>query len=65
MDVLRRHEHGGAEFIYVMAGTLRVHIGDTEYGLEVGDSIYFDPTVSHGYRRSGGRVCQALVVTTI
>lgn len=65
VDVLRRHEHRGAEFIYVMAGTLSVHIGDTEYALEAGDSIYFDPAVSHGYRRSGGRACQALVVTTI
>jgi hypothetical protein len=32
--------------------------------LEGGDSIYFDSGVAHAYRRSGGKSCTALVVTS-
>ena len=31
--------------------------------LDAGDSVYFDATVPHAYRRSGGRSCSAIVVT--
>ena len=63
-DELRRHDHPGVEFIYTLAGTLSVHVGDDEHVLHTGDAMYFDSTIPHAYRRSGGRVCQALVVTT-
>jgi len=63
-EKLRPHEHPGVEFIYTLAGTLSVHIGGKEHALEAGDSVYFDSSVPHGYRRSGGRVCSAIVVTT-
>ena len=59
-----RHHHGGAEFIYVLRGTLLLHVGNTEYRLKSGDSVYFDPTVPHGYRRHGSSACHAMVVTT-
>jgi hypothetical protein len=29
-----------------------------------GDSMYFDSSLPHSYRRSGGRMCSAIVVTT-
>lgn len=61
---LRPHEHPGFEFIYVMDGTLSVHMGADEHVLEAGDSMYFDSTAPHAYRRSGGRACSALVVTS-
>jgi mannose-6-phosphate isomerase-like protein (cupin superfamily) len=41
-----------------------VHIGAEEHALEAGDSIYFDSSVPHAYRRSGGRNCSAIVVTS-
>jgi transcriptional regulator with XRE-family HTH domain len=63
-EKLRRHQHPGAEFIYVLSGTLHLHIGDEQYTLEARDSIYFDSTVPHAYRKSGTRACSALVVTT-
>lgn len=63
-DKVRRHQHGGGEFIYVLAGTLAVAIADDEYLLEPGDSMYFDPAVPHGYRRAAGKTCSAIVVTT-
>src|SRR5687767_9687025 len=60
---IRLHDHPGVEFIYVLQGTLSVHIGGEEHGLGAGDSIYFDSSVPHGYRRDGGRACSAIVVT--
>ena len=62
-EKLRHHDHPGVEFIYVMQGTLSVHIGDDEHALEAGDSIYFDSSIPHAYRRSAGRACTAIVVT--
>jgi transcriptional regulator with XRE-family HTH domain len=63
-DKLRLHDHSGVEFIYVINGTLSVHMNGEEHALEAGDSIYFDATVPHAYRRSGGRLCSAVVVST-
>jgi transcriptional regulator with XRE-family HTH domain len=63
-DKVRMHEHAGGEFIYVLAGTLSVHVGGEEHALHAEDSMYFDSGVPHGYRRSGSRSCTAIVVTT-
>ena len=62
-EKLRPHDHAGVEFIYVVQGTLSVQIDGGEHALEAGDSMYFDATVPHAYRRSGGRQCSAIVVT--
>ena len=62
-DKLRPHDHAGVEFIYVINGTLSVHINDEEHVLEAGDTMYFDASVPHAYQRSGGRACTAVVVT--
>jgi len=61
---VRPHTHPGVEFIHALSGTLGVRIGDDEHVLSAGDSIYFDSTVPHGYRRAGGRICAAIVVTS-
>jgi quercetin dioxygenase-like cupin family protein/DNA-binding XRE family transcriptional regulator len=58
------HAHPGVEFIYALTGTLTVHIDSEEHALEAGDSMYFDSSLPHGYRRSGGRTCSAVVVTS-
>ena len=60
----RRHSHAGAEFIYVIGGRLVVTVAEEEHALATGDSIYFDPSVPHGYRREGAKSCTAIVVTT-
>jgi quercetin dioxygenase-like cupin family protein len=62
---VRVHTHAGVEFIYVLQGTLSVHVEDDEHALEPGDSMYFDSGAPHGYRRTGGRTCCAIVVTTL
>ena len=60
---MRLHDHPGVEFIYVLQGTLSVHVGADEHTLEAGDSMYFDSSMPHGYRRNGSRSCSALIVT--
>jgi len=61
---IKLHHHGGGEFIYVLRGSLSVHIESETHVLDAEDSIYFDASVPHGYRRYGSRTCQGLVVTT-
>jgi transcriptional regulator with XRE-family HTH domain len=56
------HEHSGIEFIYILSGKLELRAGEDKHELGEGDAIYFDPTVSHGYRRIGGKRTTALVV---
>jgi transcriptional regulator with XRE-family HTH domain len=61
---LRAHDHPGVEFLYTIRGTLGVRIGADDYGLSAGDSLYFDASVPHSYRRIGRRSCSAIVVTS-
>jgi len=58
------HQHEGAEIVYVISGTLGIAVGNEEHTLHAGDSIYFDPSPPHSYRRVGARACTAVVVTT-
>jgi transcriptional regulator with XRE-family HTH domain len=44
-------------------GTLSVRVDETDHMLAPGDSMYFDSSVTHTYRRSGGHRCRAIVVT--
>ncbi|MBE6688919.1 MAG: helix-turn-helix transcriptional regulator [Ruminococcaceae bacterium] len=45
--------HKGQEFNYVTKGVVIVTLGKREFVLNVGDSIYFDPTIPHGQRAGG------------
>jgi transcriptional regulator with XRE-family HTH domain len=63
VEKLKPHQHPGSEFLHVMKGKLGLKIGIDDYELEAGDSIYFDPSVAHTYRRIGKQPCQALIVT--
>ena len=55
--------HGGQEFNLVLEGTVIVTVGDEEFALKEGDSIYFNPQLRHG-QRCGGDV-PARFVTVI
>jgi len=58
------HSHEGAEFLHMLSGRLLLTIGRQEHELDEGDSIYFDASVPHSYRRHGKPRCTAVVVTT-
>ena len=62
VDDVKLHRHAGAEFIYVIEGRLAIYIRNEETTLENGDSVYFDSSQQHGYRRVGRNACRALVV---
>jgi transcriptional regulator with XRE-family HTH domain len=62
-EKLKPHQHPGSEFLHVMKGKLGLRIGMDDYELDTGDSIYFDPSVPHTYRRVGKQSCQAMIVT--
>ncbi len=59
----RLHEHPGIEFLYVLSGKLELRTREDPHELSEGDSVYFDSTVPHGYRRIGAKRTTALVVT--
>jgi transcriptional regulator with XRE-family HTH domain len=40
--------HEGEEFIYVIKGRMKMQVGETEYLLNVGDSLYFNSAQKHG-----------------
>ena len=42
--------HSGQEFNLVLEGTVIVTLGDKDFTLNEGDSIYFNPTIPHGQR---------------
>lgn len=60
----RPHEHGGAELVYVLRGKLALRILEDDHVLQAGDSIYFDSSAAHSYRKIGRPPCEAIVVTT-
>jgi transcriptional regulator with XRE-family HTH domain len=60
---VRLHEHSGIELIYVLSGRLELRVREAVHELSDGDSIYFDSSVPHGYRRLGAKRTTALVVT--
>ena len=45
--------HSGQEFNLVLEGTVVVTLGDREFTLNEGDSIYFNPTIPHGQHCGG------------
>ncbi len=57
------HTHTGFETIYVIDGSLVLTVGDQIVELDRGDSVYFDSTIPHTYRRSGEDECRAVVLT--
>ena len=59
----RSHQHPGIEFLSVLRGKLEIRIGTEEHILGSGDSIYFNSSLLHSYRRVSQKPCSAIVVT--
>ena len=60
---VKPHSHPGAEVLYVLRGRVVVTHNGQDYELHPGDSMYFDATASHSYRRLGHAPASAVVVT--
>lgn len=61
-DPVGRFQHGGEEFIYMLAGTLEITVGDDVLKLNKGDSLYFDPTQVHTTRAIGKTAAKFLCI---
>jgi mannose-6-phosphate isomerase-like protein (cupin superfamily) len=46
--------HSGQEYNYVIEGQMKVTVGNAEYTLNEGDSLYFDATLPHGQSAVNG-----------
>jgi len=58
------HSHDGAEFIFVLSGTLAVDIDGDVKVLDQGDALHFEAATPHTYRREGRTPCTAVVVVS-
>jgi transcriptional regulator with XRE-family HTH domain len=54
----------GEVMVYVVRGALEVDVDGTIHALRQGDSLFFDGTMRHRLRRSGGTATRALYVAT-
>lgn len=54
--------HPGQEFNYVLEGSIRVILGGNVIDMNVGDSLYFDPTIPHGQTALDGKTARFLTV---
>lgn len=47
---VKRHavSHAGEEFLHVLEGEILFQVGNVEYKMRAGDSLFFDPTEEHG-----------------
>lgn len=61
-DVAKLITHTGQEFNLVLEGTVIVTLGDREFVMNPGDSIYFNPTIPHGQRCGGDVKARFLTV---
>jgi transcriptional regulator with XRE-family HTH domain len=59
----RLHEHAGSEFLHLLSGKLVVTLAGEDHVLGPGDSMYFDASQPHAYRRLSPKPAEAIVVT--
>jgi mannose-6-phosphate isomerase-like protein (cupin superfamily) len=53
LSTVQRQVHDGTEWLLVLAGRLRIVLGDNEFVLEPDDAAEFDPRVPHGFANAG------------
>lgn len=55
---------GTDKFIFILDGKLQIRIGDQEYSLGKGQSIYFEASFAHIIANQSKRTAKALIVST-
>ncbi len=58
------HFHDGAEFLFVMEGSLAIRMDEETHELHPGDCVYFDSSEPHAYYGLSETTARALVITT-
>ncbi len=61
-DKVGRFKHGGHEFIHMLSGHIEFTLGEETFKLHPGDSLYFDPTLTHVLKPLGGKPARFLCV---
>ncbi|MFC6645839.1 helix-turn-helix domain-containing protein [Granulicella cerasi] len=59
----REHQHPGAEFLFILDGSMEVRHGNQTEVVEAGDAVYFHSTAIHSYRALNEKPCATLIVT--
>lgn len=57
-----RYSHTDEEFVYVVAGRIRIEVGDERYDLGEGDSLYYPGGTTHRWWSPDGSTYRLLVV---
>ncbi|MGB9833685.1 MAG: helix-turn-helix domain-containing protein [bacterium] len=56
--------HEGEEFVWVLKGNVRFHLGAEVFNLEQGDSLYYPATIPHQFFNDTGKKALLLFVAT-
>jgi transcriptional regulator with XRE-family HTH domain len=56
------YEHSGEEWLYVLRGTLRLSLGDSEIEIAAGDAAQFDASTPHRLSAVGDAEAEVLLV---
>jgi transcriptional regulator with XRE-family HTH domain len=56
------YEHSGEEWLYVLRGTLRLSLGDSEIDIQSGDAAQFDASTPHRLTAVGSDGAEVLLV---
>lgn len=59
---METNSHTGHEFDYVLEGTLKLRVGDSETELHPGDSAYYDSIHPHAMQAVGDKQCVFLAI---
>lgn len=59
---LAQQVHEGYEWLYVLAGTLRLALGNEDFLLNAGEAAEFDTRVPHAMANAGNRPLELLVI---
>lgn len=54
--------HEGDEFGYVLTGTIKLHLGDTQHRVRKGESFYYSPRQTHYIENTGTQPARVLWV---
>lgn len=57
-------DHSGEEFIHILTGRIKMTLGDTDYSLQVGDSLSFGSHIEHSWYNDGKKPAKIMWVYT-